>query len=148
MEYFQATHLLTHKLRKLKIDILKNILKRCKLFVLYMSNTCRLFNIMCLVYSGIHVKCWIDAAKYSVCLLIWKENKSTKIHRTWLLQFSYWIFFIIIGYIELLVINLMFLSKWIYLNYSYQYSIFIVNPVYAVYFAVFTDKNALSNGLC
>ena len=58
------------------------------------------------------------------------------------------IFFIIIGYIELLVIDLMFLSKWIYLNYSYQYSIFIVNPVYAVYFAVFTDEKALSNGLC
>ena len=57
--------------------------------MLYISNTCRVFNIMCLVYSGIPVKCWVDAAKYSVFLLIWKEKKSTKIHRTWLLQFRY-----------------------------------------------------------
>ena len=36
---------------------------------------------------------------------------------------------VIFGYIELLVINLMFLSKYNYFNYSYQYSLFIVNPV-------------------
>ena len=34
MEYFQATHLLTHKLRKLNMDILQNILKGCTLFLL------------------------------------------------------------------------------------------------------------------
>ena len=55
------------------------------------------------------------------------------------------ILFIVFGYIDLerLVINFMFLNKYIYFNYSYQYSILIVSPVtFILIFTQYTYKSS------
>ena len=72
---------------------------------------------MCLVYSDIPVKCWVDAAKYGNILVDFENNVNLQKyigHDFCNLVIE--VLFIIFGYIELLVINLMFLSKYNYCN--------------------------------